>query len=149
LYLLTVNCWCVSLTDLTLVGCGCVGCLPCRGRFGEVQRCRERSTGREFAAKFIATNEPKDRQDGVHEVDIMLKLRHCRRLVQLYDVFEMKRNMCLVLEMYVIGNPYRNCDKTCKKSCKTCTGLTLAALISTVLCGNLQLAANHSVRSNR
>jgi len=72
-----------------------------RGRFGEVQRCRERSTGREFAAKFIATNEPKDRQDGVHEVDIMLKLRHCRRLVQLYDVFEMKNNMCLVLEMYV------------------------------------------------
>ena len=74
-----------------------------RGRFGEVQRCRERSTGREFAAKFIATNEAKDRQVVVHEVNIMLKLRHCRRLVQLYDVFETTTNMCLVLEMYVVN----------------------------------------------
>jgi len=73
-----------------------------RGRFGEVQRCRERSTGREFAAKFIATNESKDREIAVHEVDVMLRLRHCRRLVQLYDVFETKKNMCLVLEMYVV-----------------------------------------------
>jgi len=74
-----------------------------RGRFGEVQRCREWSTGREFAAKFIATSEPKDRQEAVNEVDIMLKLRHCRRLVQLYDVFETKKNMCLVLEVYVFS----------------------------------------------
>jgi len=74
-----------------------------RGRFGEVQRCRERSTGREFAAKFIATAEHRDRQDAVHEVDVMLKLRHCRRLVQLYDVLETKQNVCLVLEMYVVS----------------------------------------------
>ena len=66
-----------------------------------MQRCRERSTGREFAAKFIATSEARDREDADHEVDIMLRLRHCRRLVQLYDVFDMKNHVCLVLEMYV------------------------------------------------
>lgn len=84
-----------------------------RGRFGEVNRCRERSTGREFAAKFIATSEPKDRQDAVHEVDMMLRLRHCRRLVQLYDVFETKKHMCIVLEMYVLYLGIRTVRNSC------------------------------------
>ena len=69
-----------------------------RGRFGEVQRCTEISTGREFAAKFITTPRPQDKKDVEHEVDIMRRLHH-RRIVQLYDAFEAKKEMCLVLEM--------------------------------------------------
>lgn len=97
-----------------------------RGRFGEVKRCRERSTGREFAAKFIATREPRDRQDAVHEVDVMLKLRHCRRLVQLYDVFETTNTTCLVLEMYVhwvarYGQPtWAPCRSQVRCNSRTC-----------------------------
>ena len=72
-----------------------------RGRFGEVKRCRERSTGAEFAAKFIATSDARDHQDAVNEISIMLRLRPCRRLVQLYDVFETKNITCLVLEVCV------------------------------------------------
>ena len=64
-----------------------------------MKRCVELSTGREFAAKFIATPRPQDRKDVEHEVDMMRRLHH-RRLVQLYDAFESKKEMCLVLEMY-------------------------------------------------
>jgi myosin-light-chain kinase len=70
-----------------------------RGKFGEVKRCRELATGREFAAKFIATPRPQDRKDVEHEISTMRRLHH-RRLVQLYDAFESKKEMCLILEMY-------------------------------------------------
>jgi len=70
-----------------------------RGKFGEVKRCVEISTGREFAVKFIATLGPQDRKDVEREVNIMTKLHH-RRLVQLYDAFDARKEMCLVLEMY-------------------------------------------------
>jgi len=71
----------------------------CRGKFGEVKRCVEKSTGREFAVKFIATPRPQDRKDVQHEVDMMCRLHH-RRLVQLYDAFQSDKEMCLVIEMY-------------------------------------------------
>jgi len=70
-----------------------------RGKFGEVKRCVEASTGREFAAKFIATPRPQDRKDVEHEVDMMCRLHH-RRLVQLYDAFQSDKEMCLIIEMY-------------------------------------------------
>jgi len=70
-----------------------------RGKFGEVKRCVETSTGREFAAKFIATPRPQDRKDVEHEVDMMSRLHH-RRLAQLYDAFQSDKEMCLVIEMY-------------------------------------------------
>ena len=69
-----------------------------RGKFGEVKRCREVATGREFAAKFICAPRPQDKKDVEHEIDIMKKLQH-KRLIQLYDAFETKSEMCLVLEM--------------------------------------------------
>ena len=69
-----------------------------RGKFGEVKRCTEKSTGREFAAKFICAPRPQDKKDVEHELNIMKKLYH-KRLIQLYDAFESKAEMCLVLEM--------------------------------------------------
>ena len=70
-----------------------------RGKFGEVKRCVELSTGREFAAKFIATPRPQDRKDVDHEVAMMNQLHH-RRLAQLYDAFQSDNDMCLLIEMY-------------------------------------------------
>ena len=70
----------------------------CRGKFGEVKRCRQKSTGVEFAAKFITTSRPQDKKEVEHEVNIMKKLQN-KRLLQLYDAFTSKREMCLVLEM--------------------------------------------------
>ena len=59
----------------------------------------ELTTGRELAAKFIATPRPQDRKDVEHEVEMMRRLRH-RRLVQLYDAFQSDNEMCLLIEMY-------------------------------------------------
>ena len=69
-----------------------------RGKFGEVKRCTHRATSTDFAAKFISTPTRDDRQDVVHELEIMKKLKH-RRLLQIYDAFASGSNMCLVLEM--------------------------------------------------
>lgn len=69
-----------------------------RGKFGEVKKCKEFRTAREFAAKFIGTPRPQDRKEVEHEINIMKKLKH-KRLLQLYDAFSAKNEMCLVLEM--------------------------------------------------
>ena len=63
-----------------------------------MKRCSEITSGKEFAAKFICAPRPQDKKDVVHEVEIMKKLQH-KRLIQLYDAYETKSEMCLVLEM--------------------------------------------------
>ena len=73
--------------------------LTCRGKFGEVKRCREKLTGREFAAKFIPCT-PQDKKEVQNEIVIMKKLHH-RRIIQLYEAYATDRETCLVLEMYV------------------------------------------------
>jgi len=66
-------------------------------------------------------------------------LRHSNRLSSL-------RRICLDTSDVGSKAPFHNCDKTCKKSRKTCT--SLADLISIILCVyNIthELAANHNV----
>ncbi|XP_046394309.1 serine/threonine-protein kinase MARK2-like [Ischnura elegans] len=58
-----------------------------RGKFGTVYRCREKSTGLQLAAKYVATPRREDRRSVEREVDIMRKLQH-PRLIQLYDAFD-------------------------------------------------------------
>ena len=69
-----------------------------RGKFGEVKRCREKATGREFAAKFINCPRKQDKEDVRQEIEVMKKLQH-RRLLQVYDAFQLKDQMCLILEL--------------------------------------------------
>lgn len=64
-----------------------------------MKRCQEFATGREFAAKFISAARPQDKKDVHHEVDIMKKLRNNKRLLQMYDAYQYKDEMCIVLEM--------------------------------------------------
>jgi len=82
-----------------------------RGKFGEVKRCEELTSGREFAAKFIATPRPQDRKDVEREVAMMCRLHH-RRLVQLYDAFQSDKEMCLLIEMYEISTFIRRVGRT-------------------------------------
>jgi myosin-light-chain kinase len=65
-----------------------------------VYRCKEKSTGRVFAAKYVTTPKKSDRQDVEREVNIMRKLQH-PRLLQLYEAFDdpVKKEMVLVLEL--------------------------------------------------
>ncbi|XP_014383898.1 PREDICTED: myosin light chain kinase 3, partial [Myotis brandtii] len=69
----------------------------CRGRFGQVHRCTERSTGLALAAKVIKVKSNKDREDVKNEVAIMNQLSHVN-LIQLYDAFESKQSCTLVME---------------------------------------------------
>ncbi|KAG8510008.1 Myosin light chain kinase 3, partial [Galemys pyrenaicus] len=71
------------------------------GRFGQVHRCVEKSTGLSLAAKIIKVKSAKDREDVKNEINIMNQLSHVN-LIQLYDAFESKNSFTLVME-YVDG----------------------------------------------
>ncbi|CAO2610797.1 Myosin light chain kinase 3 [Lemmus lemmus] len=71
------------------------------GRFGQVHRCTERSTGLVLAAKIIKVKSIKDREDVKNEINIMNQLSHVN-LIQLYDAFESKNSFTLIME-YVDG----------------------------------------------
>ncbi|KAL0620413.1 Myosin light chain kinase 3 [Plecturocebus cupreus] len=71
------------------------------GRFGQVHRCTEKSTGLPLAAKIIKVKSAKDREDVKNEINIMNQLSHVN-LIQLYDAFESKHSCTLIME-YVDG----------------------------------------------
>ncbi|XP_044617147.1 myosin light chain kinase 3 isoform X3 [Equus asinus] len=71
------------------------------GRFGQVHRCTEKSTGLSLAAKIIKVKSTKDREDVKNEINIMNQLSHVN-LIQLYDAFESKNSFTLIME-YVDG----------------------------------------------
>ena len=69
-----------------------------KGRFGVVCKCIDNKTGKAYAAKFIKCSTPKDRQDVIHEVEIMKSVRH-KRLLRLQDFFQTATEMILVMEL--------------------------------------------------
>jgi myosin-light-chain kinase len=69
-----------------------------RGKFGEVKKCKEKSTGRFLAAKLVSTLREQEKKDVLNEIEIMQSLQH-PRLIQLYDVYENKKQICLILEL--------------------------------------------------
>ncbi|KAL8194917.1 UNVERIFIED_CONTAM: hypothetical protein K2H54_039658, partial [Gekko kuhli] len=71
------------------------------GRFGEVHKCTEKSTGLCLAAKIIKVKAAKEREEVKNEINIMNQLSHVN-LIQLYDAFECKNNLTLIME-YVDG----------------------------------------------
>ncbi|XP_038610526.1 myosin light chain kinase 3 isoform X2 [Tachyglossus aculeatus] len=71
------------------------------GRFGQVHKCTEKSSGLTLAAKIIKVKTAKDREEVKNEINIMNQLSHVN-LIQLYDAFESKNSFTLVME-YVDG----------------------------------------------
>ena len=69
----------------------------CRGAFGVVHRCVEKSTGETFVAKFVNTPDAIDKQVIRNEVQVMNQLHH-PRLLNLHDAFEDNHEMVLILE---------------------------------------------------
>lgn len=68
------------------------------GAFGVVHRCRERSTGNYFAAKFIPVASAMEKELIKKEIDIMNQLHH-RKLINLHDAFEDDDEMVLIFEL--------------------------------------------------
>uniref|UniRef100_A0A452DNH7 Death-associated protein kinase 2 n=1 Tax=Capra hircus TaxID=9925 RepID=A0A452DNH7_CAPHI len=74
------------------------------GQFAIVKKCREKSTGLEYAAKFIKKRQSPASRRGVcrveieREVSILRKVLH-PNVITLHDVFENRTDVVLILEL--------------------------------------------------
>ncbi|XP_073515742.1 myosin light chain kinase 3 isoform X2 [Phyllobates terribilis] len=67
------------------------------GRFGQVHKCVEVASGLRLAAKIIKVKAPKERDEVKNEINVMNQLNHVN-LIQLYDAFECKNDLTLIME---------------------------------------------------
>jgi myosin-light-chain kinase len=63
-----------------------------------VYKIKEKSTGMEFAGKFIAIPKKEERKNVEREVEVMNTLQH-PKIIQLYNAYEFGRMICVVLEL--------------------------------------------------
>uniref|UniRef100_A0A8B9KM15 non-specific serine/threonine protein kinase n=1 Tax=Astyanax mexicanus TaxID=7994 RepID=A0A8B9KM15_ASTMX len=74
------------------------------GQFAIVKRCKEKSTGVEYAAKFIKKRQSRASRRGVRreeierEVNILQHLQH-PNIISLHDVYENRTDVVLILEL--------------------------------------------------
>ena len=68
-----------------------------KGRYGIVKRVVEKSTGCNFASKFVRTIKVTDRKQVREEMKIMNMLRH-PKLLRLTAAFESSREIIMVTE---------------------------------------------------
>ncbi|TSL47678.1 Death-associated protein kinase 3 [Bagarius yarrelli] len=74
------------------------------GQFAIVRKCREKSTGVEYAAKFIKKRRLSSSRRGVsreeieREVNILREIQHTN-IITLHDIFENKTDVILILEL--------------------------------------------------
>uniref|UniRef100_A0A3Q2NQ15 non-specific serine/threonine protein kinase n=2 Tax=Fundulus heteroclitus TaxID=8078 RepID=A0A3Q2NQ15_FUNHE len=74
------------------------------GQFAVVKRCKEKSTGTAYAAKFIKKRQSRVSRRGVkreeieREVDILQQIQH-PNIVELHDVYENRTDVVLILEL--------------------------------------------------
>ncbi|KAM6962575.1 uncharacterized protein mylk4b [Aplochiton taeniatus] len=71
------------------------------GRFGQVHKCVENSSGLTLAAKIIKARSQKEKDVVKNEIQVMNQLNHSN-LIQLYAAFESRHDVILVME-YVDG----------------------------------------------
>uniref|UniRef100_A0A3Q4IE46 Myosin light chain kinase family, member 4b n=1 Tax=Neolamprologus brichardi TaxID=32507 RepID=A0A3Q4IE46_NEOBR len=71
------------------------------GRFGQVHKCVENSSGLTLAAKIIKARSQKEKEVVRNEIQVMNQLNHAN-LIQLYAAFESRNDIILVME-YVEG----------------------------------------------
>ncbi|XP_023789969.1 death-associated protein kinase 2 isoform X4 [Cyanistes caeruleus] len=78
------------------------------GQFAIVKKCREKSTGVEYAAKFIKKRQSQASRRGVsreeieREVTILQQILHAN-IVKLHDIYENKTDVVLILELVCGG----------------------------------------------
>lgn len=74
------------------------------GQFAIVKHCKEKSTGLEFAAKFIKKRQSTGSSRGVRreeierEVSILQQIQH-PNIIMLHDVYENRTDVVLILEL--------------------------------------------------
>ncbi|XP_045080833.1 serine/threonine-protein kinase 17A [Coregonus clupeaformis] len=80
-----------------------------RGKFAIVKRCMEKSTGTEYAAKFLRKRRKGQdcRVDVLHEIAVLELTNPSHRIINLHQVYETLTEMVLVLE-YAAGREIFN-----------------------------------------
>ncbi|XP_020784751.1 death-associated protein kinase 3 [Boleophthalmus pectinirostris] len=74
------------------------------GQFAIVRKCKEKSSGNEYAAKFIKKRRLSSSRRGVsreeieREVNILREIQHSN-IITLHDIFENKTDVILILEL--------------------------------------------------
>ncbi|KAM4687964.1 myosin light chain kinase family member 4 isoform 2-T2 [Discoglossus pictus] len=86
------------------------------GRFGQVHSCVEKSSGLRLAAKVIKVRGHKEKEEVKNEIQVMNQLNHTN-LIQLYDAFESRNDIVLVMEFVEGGELFdRIIDENCNLS---------------------------------
>ncbi|XP_045156397.2 death-associated protein kinase 1-like isoform X1 [Mercenaria mercenaria] len=93
-----------------------------RGKFATVKRCRDRQTGSEYAAKFIRKSRGTGRRGAKmenieKEIQILSETNH-RNIINLYEVYDTKREVILILELVDGGELFEYLsekDKLCEE----------------------------------
>mgnify|MGYP002153712855 FL=1 len=68
-----------------------------------MRRCKEKSSGKEYAAKFIRKRRGGGRrgakmEDIQREIEVLSETSH-RNIINLYEVYEANREVILILEL--------------------------------------------------
>ncbi|KAI4897336.1 hypothetical protein NFI96_015485, partial [Prochilodus magdalenae] len=83
------------------------------GRFGKVHKCTDNKTSLRLAAKIISARGAKEREMALNELQVMNQLSHSN-ILQLYDAFEAKNQVVLILEFVEGGELFeRIVDESC------------------------------------
>ncbi|XP_051970872.1 serine/threonine-protein kinase 17A-like [Xyrauchen texanus] len=82
-----------------------------RGKFAVVRKCVEKSTGKEYAAKYMRKRRKGQdcRTEIIHEIAVLELAAACPRVVNLHEVYEMASEMVLVLEYAAGGEIFNQC----------------------------------------
>ena len=77
------------------------------GQFALVRRCVEKSTSREYAAKFVRKRRKNSksrlglpRERILQEIEILEEIRH-PNIIDIHQVFETDKEIIIILELYV------------------------------------------------
>ncbi|XP_068006690.1 myosin light chain kinase 3 isoform X1 [Melanerpes formicivorus] len=109
------------------------------GRFGQVHKCTETSTGLSLAAKIIKVKGAKEKEEVKNEINVMNQLNHVN-LIQLYDAFEAKNNITLIMEYLDGGELF---DRITDENCNL-TELD-AILFTKQICEGVQYLHQHYI----
>ncbi|XP_020913072.1 serine/threonine-protein kinase 17A isoform X1 [Exaiptasia diaphana] len=85
-----------------------------RGQYAVVRRCTQKSTGLQFAAKFVRKRRKGQdcRSEVWHEVEVLSAVNtpyQHTKIVTLHEVFETRNELILILELALGGDLHRHC----------------------------------------
>ncbi|XP_037704796.1 serine/threonine-protein kinase 17B [Choloepus didactylus] len=82
-----------------------------RGKFAVVRQCISKSTGQEYAAKFLKKRRRGQdcRAEILHEIAVLELAKSCPRVINLHEVYENTSEIILILEYAAGGEIFNLC----------------------------------------